>query len=110
MKKTWLAAIAAVFACAFAPATVRAQKALVYCPPSEAGCTTIISAIASQFPNGVDKGYDGQNGTVDLAKGDLQHYSVLVVPSLADKYDVLLRAAPHIKMSTRGRVAVWSGT
>ena len=69
------------------------------------------------FPDGVDAGYDGTSGTVDLAGGDLSGYAVFVVPSLADGPDVqpysLLRNATiagRIQAAFMGRVAVWSGT
>ncbi len=72
-----------------APAAVQAQKALVYCPVGidASGCNAIVTALnasPSPFPGGVDGGYDGSQGTVDLATADLSGYAVFVVPSLAD--------------------------
>ena len=66
-----------------------AQKALVYCPVGvdASGCDRIVNALSSKFTEGVDRGYDGSAGTVDLSKVDLHHYSVFVVPSLADDGD-----------------------
>src|SRR4029434_5194316 len=69
------------------PATANAQKALVYCPVSvdATGCNVIITALTGPaYPLGVDRGYDGTGGTVDLKAVDLFSYSVFVVPSLAD--------------------------
>ena len=64
---------------------LEAQKALVYCPVGvdATGCNTIVAALAAdatRFPDGVDAGYDGTSGTVDLAGGDLSGYAVFVVP------------------------------
>ena len=70
-----------------APRAASAQKALVYCPVNvdATGCTAIVNALTGpMYPLGVDKGYDGTNGTVDLKTVDLFSYSVFVVPSLAD--------------------------
>src|SRR5690242_2686853 len=104
------------------PAGLQAQKALVYCPVSidASGCSTIVAALtanAAMFPDGVDAGYDGTSGTVDLAGVDLSAYSVFIVPSLADGPDVqpysLLRdgtIAGRLHTAFMGRVAVWSGT
>src|SRR6185436_19358967 len=69
------------------PATANAQKALVYCPVTidATGCNAIVSALTGPaYPLGVDRGYDGTDGTVDLKAVDLISYSVFVVPSLAD--------------------------
>src|SRR5687767_1364476 len=73
-----------------APRSAEAQKALVYCPVGidAVGCTNISTSIAGQFTGGVDKGFDGSSGTVDLATADLSQYSVIVVPSLADGADL----------------------
>ena len=76
-----------------------------------------LAADAALFPDGADAGYDGTQGTVDLAGADLSGYAVFVVPSLADGPDVqpyaLLRnatIAARLKAAFMGRVAVWSGT
>ena len=87
-----LATLAAAAWLLLTPARAEAQKALVYCPVGidAAGCNTIVAALTSSalFPEGVDAGYDGTSGTVDLAGGDLSGYGVFVVPSLADGPDV----------------------
>ena len=105
-----------------APAALHAQKALVYCPVGidATGCNAIVTALnasPTSFPDGVDGGYDGTQGTVDLATADLSAYTVFVVPSLADGPDVqpyaLLRDATiagRLRAAFMGRVAVWSGT
>ena len=50
------------------------QRVLVYCPPGDtSGCDAIVAALGN-----ADKGYDGNNGTVDLATADLSSYAVLV--------------------------------
>ncbi|HEX8696613.1 MAG TPA: MBG domain-containing protein, partial [Longimicrobium sp.] len=116
-----LTALAAAAACALAlaPAAALAQRALVYCPVGidEGGCAAAAAALASRFPDGVDRGYDGSGGTVDLVTADLWQYAVLVVPSLADNastrpYALLRRAdvAERLGDAVMGRVAVWSGT
>ena len=115
-RKIVTAAFAAALAIAlFAPA-VEAQKALVYCPVGvdAAGCDRIVTALQSRFSDGVDRGYDGSNGTVDLTKVDLQHYGVFVVPSLADDatkqpYALLRSVASRLRFAINGRVAVYSG-
>src|SRR5215471_6756978 len=91
---------AAAFAAALAlPMSAPAQKALVYCPVGidATGCDRIVTALQSKFADGVDRGYDGSNGTLDLRTIDLNHYAVFVVPSLADDDDkqpyAVLRAA-----------------
>ena len=73
--------------------------------------------IAAPFPGGVDAGYDGTQGTVDLATADLSGYAVFVVPSLADGAGTqpyaLLRERDDrgaVQAAFMGRVAVWSGT
>jgi hypothetical protein len=103
-----------------APRSASAQKALVYCPVDvdATGCTTIVNALTGpMFPLGVDKGYDGTNGTVDLKTVDLFSYSVFVVPSLADgsssqPYATLRdpEVQEHLKAALIGRIAMWSGT
>src|SRR5262249_5845675 len=104
------------------PAALQAQKALVYCPVGidAAGCNAIVTALnasPSPFPGGVDGGYDGSQGTIDLATADLSVYAVFVVPSLADGAGTqpcgLLRDATitaRLQAAFMGRVAVWSGT
>src|SRR4029079_6374063 len=93
-----------------------AQKALVYCPVGvdATGCDRIVGALSAKFTEGVDRGYDGSAGTVDLSKADLQHYAVFVVPSLADDgdkqpYALLRRVASRLHYALNGRVAVYSG-
>ena len=116
MSKKIAAAFAAALALAlFAPAA-QAQKALVYCPVGvdATGCDRIVAALQPKFPDGVDRGYDGTNSTVDLMKVDLEHYAVIVVPSLADDdakqpYSVLRKAAARLHLAVNGRVAVYSG-
>jgi hypothetical protein len=89
------------------------QRVLVYCPPGDtSGCDAIVAALGN-----ADKGYDGNNGTVDLATADLSSYAVLVIPSLADDGDVTPYArlrdsavAAHLRKSVLGRRAFWSGT
>jgi hypothetical protein len=102
------------------PAAARAQKALVYCPVSidATGCNAIVTALTGPaYPLGVDRGYDGTNGTVDLKTVDLFGYSVFVVPSLADDatsqpYAKLRdpEVVEHLKAALIGRIALWSGT
>jgi len=102
------------------PATANAQKALVYCPVSidATGCNAIVAALTGPtYPLGVDRGYDGTDGTVDLKAVDLFSYSVFVVPSLADDSTsqpyARLRdpeVAEHLKAALIGRLAMWSGT
>ena len=104
----------------FMPATARAQKALVYCPVSvdATGCNAIVNALTGPtYPLGVDRGYDGTGGTVDLKAVDLFTYSVFVVPSLADGAEsqpyAMLRdpeVAEHLKAALIGRIAMWSGS
>src|SRR2546427_12904689 len=74
----------AVYAVAVTP-----QKALIYCPVAidSIGCHNVVAALLGPngpFPNGVDRGYDGTAGTVDLATADLSPYAVFMIPSLAD--------------------------
>jgi hypothetical protein len=102
------------------PTTANAQKALVYCPVSidATGCNAIVTALTGPaYPLGVDRGYDGTNGTVDLKTVDLFTYSVFVVPSLADDatsqpYAKLRdpEVVEHLKAALIGRIAMWSGT
>src|SRR3954469_18372481 len=102
------------------PAAVRAQKALVYCPVTvdATGCTNIVNALTGPaYPLGVDRGYDGTGGTVDLKTVDLFTYSVFVVPSLADgatsqPYAKLRdpEVVEHLKAALIGRIALWSGS
>jgi len=100
------------------PSLVHAQKALVYCPVGidATGCNAVVAALAAdaaRFPGGAEAGYDGTQGTVDLASVDLSAYAVFVVPSLADGAGVqpyaLLRnstIAGRIKAAFMGRAAV----
>ena len=76
-----------------------------------------LNADATRFPDAADAGYDGTQGTVDLATVDLSAYAVFVVPSLADGPDAqpyaLLRngtIAGRLQAAFVGRAAVWSGT
>src|SRR5690348_4195116 len=117
-----LAAVATIVASVVAPSALNAQKALVYCPVGidAGGCTTIVAALnadATRFPDGADAGYDGTQGTLDLATTDFSSYAVFVVPSLADGPDAqpyaLLRngtIAARLQAAFMGRAAVWSGT
>ena len=65
------------------PATANAQKALVYCPVSidATGCNAIVAALTGPtYPLGVDRGYDGTGGTVDLkVREDVKAYSEVKV-------------------------------
>ncbi|MFL5494859.1 MAG: hypothetical protein ACJ8DC_10800, partial [Gemmatimonadales bacterium] len=119
--RAWISALA--LAAGFAlPTPAAAQKALVYCPVSidAAGCGAIVTALgadATLFPGGVDGGYDGTQGTVDLATVDLAVYGAFLVPSLADgagatPYGLLRNPtiSARLKAAFIGRVAVWSGT
>jgi hypothetical protein len=96
-----------------------AQKALVYCPVGidATGCSSAAAALGGSFPGGVDRGYDGTAGTLDLRTADLAGYSLVVVPSLSDNPGkapyALLRTpqvAERLAAVLTGRVAVWSGT
>jgi hypothetical protein len=109
---------AMVLALAFGPRVAEGQKALVYCPVSidATGCATIKTALTTAYPGGIDTGFDGTQGTVDLETVDLFQYSVVVVPSLADDstapYALLRDAtvASKLKAALLGRRAFWSGT
>src|SRR5262245_16178158 len=110
------AAFAAGLALPLSARPLHGQKALVYCPVGvdATGCDRIVSALQPKFAGGVDRGYDGSNGTLDLKAIDLNHYSVFVVPSLADDgdtqpYAVLRSAAARLHLAINGRVAVYSG-
>lgn len=117
-----LASVLSAAALTLIPSLLHAQKALVYCPVGidATGCNTVIAALAAdpaRFPGGADAGYDGTQGTVDLASADFSTYAVFVVPSLADGAGVqpyaLLRNATiagRVKTAFMGRTAVWSGT
>src|SRR5689334_11444804 len=95
------------------------QEALVYrpVPIDHTGCDAIVDALtAGGAYASVDRGYDGNNGTVDLRAVDLLQYSVVVVPSLADdvstKPYAFLRdslVSDHLKAALIGGLAVWSG-
>src|SRR5437899_5976490 len=107
----------AVYAVAVPP-----QKALVYCPVAidSIGCHNVVAALLGPdgpFPNGVDRGYDGTAGTVDLETADLTPYAAFIIPSLADDsvskpYDLLRnsRIAYRLSLALQGRLVVWSGT
>ena len=102
------------------PEVSSAQKALVYCPPSDVtGCDNVVAALAATggpFAGGVDRGYDGNGGTLSLATVDLSQYSAFVVPSLSDDssstpYALLRDATIASRLNAVfGRVALWSGT
>src|SRR5207245_10132789 len=69
----------AVYAVAVTP-----QKALVYCPVAidSIGCHNVVAALLGPngpFPNGVDRGYEGSAGAVDVATADLSPYSVFII-------------------------------
>jgi len=98
-----------------------APRALVYCPIGidTSGCDNIVAALGAAGTGfgGIDRGWDGTSGTVDLASADLTAYAVVVVPSLADgadgrPYDRLRAAtvAGRLKAAIIGRQAIWSGT
>src|SRR5437667_1668395 len=106
---------------AIVPRGAAAQRALVYCPVNldRAGCDTVVAVLAggSAYPGGVDRGYDGTGGTVDLRSADLFAYSVFVVPSLADDSTsqpyALLRdslVVEHLRAALIGGIAAWSGS
>src|SRR6476661_2150435 len=109
---------AMLLALAFGPRLAEAQKALVYCPVSidATGCAAVKTALTGAYPGGIDTGFDGTQGTVDLKTVDLFQYSVFVVPSLADDstapYALLRDAAiaSKLKAALLGRRAFWSGT
>jgi hypothetical protein len=116
LRKIVTAAFAAALAIALSAPAVEAQKALVYCPVGvdASGCDRIVTALQTRFLDGVDRGFDGSNNTVDLRSVDLQHYGVFVVPSLADDatkqpYALLRAAASRLHFAINGRVAVYSG-
>jgi hypothetical protein len=110
--------VAVLLALAIGPRLAEAQKALVYCPVSidATGCAAIKTALTSAYPGGVETGFDGTQGTVDLKTVDLFQYSVVVVPSLADDstapYALLRDATVASKLTAAllGRRAFWSGT
>src|SRR6476661_565641 len=102
------------------PAASSAQKALVYCPPSDVtGCDNVVAALAATggpFAGGVDRGYDGSGGTLSLATVDLSQYAAFIVRSLSDDssstpYALLRDATIASRLNAVfGRVALWSGT
>lgn len=119
MRDTATAAMFAVIATFATPSLVRAQKALVYCPIGidVAGCTNLVAALQPVFLSGVDRGYDGSGGTVDLRTANLWGYSLIAIPSLATTggatpYAVLSDTATGSRLhdAVLGRVALWSGT
>ncbi|HEU0078825.1 MAG TPA: hypothetical protein VFQ76_14320, partial [Longimicrobiaceae bacterium] len=81
-----LCALALACGLALSASAASAQKALVYCPVGidVSGCGNVAGAIAGSFPGGVDRGYDGSAGTVDLRAAELGGYDLVVVPSLSD--------------------------
>src|SRR2546422_7835370 len=115
-------AAAAALGVAVHALAAKPDKALVYCPVGidAIGCSRIVVALSGSdgpFPGGVDRGYDGTAGTVDLGAADLSSYAVFIIPSLADDpnskpYDFLRKSPVAYKLSTvlRGRLVVWSGT
>src|SRR6266571_2356513 len=117
-----LRAILTVCGLGLGPSVLSAQRALVYCPVGidPTGCTTFVQALGDSggpFPQRVDMGYDGTDGTIDLASADLSPYAVFIVPALADNadtkpYDRLRTAtvASRLRNVLLGRIAVWSGT
>src|SRR5216117_1107795 len=117
-----LRAILTVCGLGLGPSVLSAQRALVYCPVGidPTGCTTLVQALGDSggpFPQRVDMGYDGTDGTIDLASADLSPYAVFIVPALADNadtkpYDRLRTAtvASRLRNVLLGRIAVWSGT
>jgi len=120
LRVTVATLIVAVFGLVCLPMVSSAQKALVYCPPSDvAGCDNVVAALAATggaFAGGVDRGYDGSLGTVNLATLDLSQYTAFVVPSLSDDatstpYALLRNATIASRLNAAfGRVALWSGT
>src|SRR5437867_1998247 len=117
-----LRAILTVCGLGLGPSLLSAQRALVYCPVGidPTGCTTLVQALGDSggpFLQRVDMGYDGTDGTIDLASADLSPYAVFIVPALADNadtkpYDRLRTAtvASRLRNVLLGRIAVWSGT
>src|SRR2546425_7546397 len=115
-------AAAAALGVAVHALAAKPDKALVYCPVGidAIGCSRIVAALSGSdgpFPGGVDRGYDGTAGTVDLATADLSPYAVFIIPSLADNpdskpFDFLRKSPVAYRLSTvlRGRLVVWSGT
>jgi len=120
LRVTVTTLVVAALALVSLPMAAGAQKALVYCPPSDAtGCDNVVAALAATggpFASGVDRGYDGNGGTVNLATVDLSQYSTFVVPSLSDDssstpYALLRDATIAVRLNAVfGRVALWSGT
>jgi hypothetical protein len=113
--------LAAAFVMAIGPRSAEAQKALVFCPTDidATGCSAVATALTAgkAFPGGVDKGYTGTQGTVDLRSTDLSAYRVFVVPSLAEgagtrPYALLRDSAVAARLRSRlvGRRAIYAGT
>src|SRR5947199_272017 len=117
-----LRALVTVCGLGLGPSVLSAQRALVYCPVGidPTGCTTLVQSLGDSggpFAQRVDMGYDGTDGTIDLASADLSPYAVFIVPALADNadpkpYDRLRTAtvASRLRNVLLGRIAVWSGT
>jgi hypothetical protein len=120
LRLTAATLVAAVLGLVCLPTVSSAQKALVYCPPSDVtGCDNVVAALAATggpFAGGVDRGYDGNGGTLSLATVDLSQYAAFVVPSLSDDssstpYALLRDATIASRLNAVfGRVALWSGT
>lgn len=111
--------VVATLALVATPSHAHAQKALVYCPIGidVAGCTNLVAALQPVFPSGVDRGYDGSGGTVDLRTANLWDYALIAIPSLATTggatpYAVLSDTAMGSRLhdAVLGRIALWSGT
>ncbi|HEX8275256.1 MAG TPA: Ig-like domain-containing protein, partial [Longimicrobiaceae bacterium] len=113
------AGLLAALALLAAGTPLSAQKALVLCPPADAsGCERVAGVLAGAehagggplFPGGVDRRFEELR---TAAPAELQAYSLVFVPSLANAPYDLLREAPvreRLTLVLTGRVAVWSGT
>lgn len=120
LRFTLATLVAAVLGLVCLPTASSAQKALVYCPPSDVtGCDNVVAALAATggpFAGGVDRAYDGNAGTVSLATVDLSQYTAFVVPSLSDDststpYSLLRDATIASRLNAvLGKVVLWSGT
>ena len=117
--RTACAAAAVCLSSLTLPAQSLSDKALIYCPvPIDAvGCSNISTALAGRYANGVDLGYDGSSGTVDLRTVNLHRYKVFIVPSLADNATTTPYAflrdgvvSARLRDVLLGRFAMWSGT
>jgi hypothetical protein len=122
MKRTFLlVATLAAFSAVALPGAARAQKALVYCAPSDPGpCNNVVAALSasgSGFAE-VDRGYDGVEKVGGVLTKDIADpavvggYSVFFVPSYnGNPYAHLRNPAVQSQLAKvlKGRVAVWSG-